>query len=106
MTMKLITLPCDKGDIDIKELGRYAPVTEGVAKVGIARFPAGARHPKEGLKGNPEREISYILEGAFTLHLEDGDHMVKAGDLVIFEPGEAQGSTALEDSRVLYFLQD
>ena len=104
--MKVITLPLDKGAVDIKELGRYAPVKQGAAKVGVARFPAGSRHPEEGLNTHPEREISYILEGAFTVHLADGDQRVEAGQLVIFEPGEAQGSTALEDSRVLYFLQD
>lgn len=92
--------------VSVNEMAAFGPEEGGDLKVGNAMFPKGVRHPAEGLKPHKEREISYIIEGAFDVHLEEGTQRVEAGDLVVIEPGEAHATTALADSRVIYILQN
>lgn len=77
------------------------PAGERIA-VGVASFPKGWRHPAEGLQAHPAAEVSFILSGRFELYTEAGTRVVAAGEVLCFDPGEAQGCRALEDSRVLF----
>lgn len=73
-------------------------------RMGTVFLPKGSRLPKEGMKSNPEHEISIVLEGRIRAITKDGERVVGKGELVQFAPNEMQAGEVLEDCRIVWVL--
>ena len=50
---------------------------------------------------HPHTQISYVLEGAFTYHIEGVAHHMVKGDSIVVEGGKVHGCTCLEAGTLL-----
>ena len=44
---------------------------------------------------HPHTQATYCLSGAFRVHIEGEEHILRAGDTLLFESGKVHGCTAL-----------
>jgi quercetin dioxygenase-like cupin family protein len=102
--MEVRTLPEPSEDVDIASLLTLGPQTEGAIDVGTASFPPGVRFPETGFSVHEQHEVSLLLEGEFVLETLEGTHIVKAGQMIHFLPGEQHAATAVSEARVFYIL--
>jgi len=54
---------------------------------GIATFRPGQRVPEEGFTSHEGAELSLLVSGELVIGTEDGERMVKSGELVLIEQG-------------------
>lgn len=50
---------------------------------------------------HPHTQISYVLEGEFTYHIEGEAHRMKKGDSIVVEGGKVHGCTCLKAGTLL-----
>ena len=50
---------------------------------------------------HPHTQISYVLEGAFTYHIEGVEHHMVKGDSIVVESGKVHGCACLEAGTLL-----
>ncbi|MGQ9477454.1 MAG: cupin domain-containing protein [Candidatus Bipolaricaulia bacterium] len=54
---------------------------------GICTFKPGQRLPQEGFTSHEGAELSLMLSGELVVGTEEGERVVKSGELVLIEPG-------------------
>ena len=94
----------DSSEFRVDTLLELLPIDEGRASIGVATFKSGMRHPEQGLACHEQHEISFIIEGSFDLHTEEGTTVVEAGQLVYLMAGEQHATTAKGNGKVYYVL--
>lgn len=73
-------------------------------RLGTVFLSKGIRLPHEGLKANPEHEISIILEGRIKAITKEGERVINMGEIVQFAPNEMQAGEVLEDCKIIWVL--
>lgn len=73
---------------------------------GICAFKPGQRLPQEGFTSHKGAELSLMLSGELVLGTEEGERVVKSGELILIEPGtrhysENRGRT---EARVVWVI--
>jgi quercetin dioxygenase-like cupin family protein len=89
-------------------LKQLLEIKEGTVhcRMGTVYLPKGARLPAEGMKANPEHEISLVMAGRIKAITKDGERIVGTGEIVQFAPGEMQAGEVLEDCQIVWVLLD
>ncbi|MCX7173178.1 MAG: hypothetical protein NT159_04475 [Proteobacteria bacterium] len=87
-------------------LKQLLEIKEGAVhfRMGTVFLPKGARLPADGMKANPEHEISMVTEGRIKAITQDGERIVGKGEVVQFAPGEMQAGEVLEDCKIVWVL--
>ncbi len=102
--MLILSLPEFTEPSDIQSVLTLGPQDQAAIDVGVASFTSGCRSPESGFSVHEQHEISLLLEGEFILETPEESRIVRAGQLIHFQPGEQHASTATRDSRVYYIL--
>ncbi|MFD2588718.1 hypothetical protein ACFSQJ_17455 [Croceitalea marina] len=79
----------------------------GVATIcGTVFLKKGTRIPETGFSKHPFNEISIIIEGCIEMLSEEGHPIGKLekGNAVYINAGEAQAGNVLEDTKIIYVL--
>ena len=66
-----------------------------LVEVGFDAGSAGADH------SHPHTQISYVLEGEFTYHIEGETRTMKKGDSIVVDGGRVHGCTCLSAGTLL-----
>ncbi len=73
---------------------------------GTVFLKKGTRIPEKGFTKHPSHEISIIIEGCIEMLSEEGHSIGKLekGNVVYINAGEAQAGNVLEDTKIIYVL--
>lgn len=115
--MEITSLPDVEGEVTssdtqrstiVKKPGIVGEVDDRVITVSVVTF-----RPTERTKMHKHDygQVLYVLEGPGMVGSPTGDHVVDAGDLIFFEPGEEHWHGAMEDatgdfSHLTYVIRD
>lgn len=84
--------PCGEG-IKRKILGHGGSMM--MVEVVFDKGAIGADHT------HPHEQVSYIVKGSFKFHIEEEEHVVKAGDSLYIPSQACHGTEALEKGSVI-----
>ncbi len=73
---------------------------------GICTFKPGQRLPEEGFTSHEGAELSLMLSGELILGTEEGERVVKSGELILLEPGTRHYSEnrSRAEARVIWVI--
>lgn len=105
--MNLADLPLKPRDDAMKVKGVHRiELEDKVISFGNVVYPAGHRHPKEGVQGHKGIEVTLFLRGGVQLITNDKTYDVKAGEVTVADYGEAHASynNTDEDCETFYIM--